>query len=504
MIFTEVEGFGKYDIADPLPSAMVESFRAFGYDIGTAIADLIDNSITARANDIWLTFRWDGSDSWISIRDDGKGMGESELINAMRLGSRNPLDKREANDLGRFGLGLKTASFSQCRCLTVRTKACEQEMITRRWDLDYINQTGEWRLLHTESIGAANKLLGLESFSSGTIVLLENLDRVVGKAKVSDRKAHDHFLELIESIEKHLAMVFHRFLEEQILRIWINGQSVSFWNPFLPDENATQRLPEEIFYIGEERLTVQPYILPHHSKIDQQMLDRSAGPKGWSAQQGFYIYRSDRLLVAGDWLDLGFQKEEHYRLARIEIDLPNTLDNSWDIDVKKSRARPPTSLKSDFKRIAQITRQRAMEVYRHRGKVLISGSKEENIFPWERIVKHGKVSYAINREHPIVKGVLDGSKKQEKIINALLRILEETVPVQQIWLDSAKAPDCQSQAFETTPSIEVLEVMRQVYQSLCVSGLSPAQAQQRMMTMEPFQRFKKLVDDLSTNYVEEL
>ena len=489
----------KYDIAAPLPSAMVESFRAFGYDIGTAIADLIDNSITAGANNIWLTFSWNGSDSWISIKDDGKGMSESELVNAMRLGSRNPLETREPNDLGRFGLGLKTASFSQCRCLTVKTKAYGQDVAARRWDLDYINQTGEWRLLHTESIGATNKLLGLESYSSGTIVLLENLDRVVGKVKVSDRKAHDHFLELIETIEKHLAMVFHRFLENQVLYLWINDQPVSFWNPFLPDENATQMLPEEIFYIGEEKLTVQPYILPHHSKIDQQKLDLAAGLKGWRSQQGFYIYRSDRLLVAGDWLDLGFQKDEHYRLARIQIDIPNTLDDSWDIDVKKSRARPPASLKSDFKRIARLTRQRAMEVYRYRGKVVNSGNKEDNAFPWERLVKHDKVSYTINREHPIVKTVLDNSKEQEKTINALLRILEETVPVQQIWLDSASAPDSQCQSFENTPPAEVLEVMRQVFQSLCISGLSPEQAKQRLKVMEPFQRFKKLVDDLLTN-----
>jgi hypothetical protein len=475
---------------------MVESFRAFGYDIGTAIADLIDNSITAGANNVWLTFCWDGSDSWISIRDDGRGMSESELINAMRLGSRNPLDKREPNDLGRFGLGLKTASFSQCRCLTVRTKAEWEDSITRRWDLDYINQTGEWRLLHTESSGAKKKLIGLDSLSSGSIVLLEKLDRIVGKAKVSDRKAHNHFLEMTENVEKHLAMVFHRFLEERIVFIRINEQLVSSWNPFLPEENATQMLPEEVFYINEERLTVQPYILPHHSKIDQKMLDKTAGPRGWSAQQGFYIYRSNRLLVSGDWLDLGFQKEEHYRLARIQIDLPNTLDNAWDIDVKKSRARPPSFLKSDFKRIARLTRQRAMEVYRYRGKVLISGNKEENVFPWERIVKHGKVSYAINREHPIIKSVMDISKKQEKSISALLRILEETVPVQQIWLDSAREPDCQSQAFENTPSVEVLEVMRQVYQALCNSGLSPAQAKKRLMVMEPFQRFEKLVEEL--------
>ena len=108
-----------YDIVNPGASAMIESLRAYGYSLNSAIADLLDNSITAHAKNIWIHMYWDGGNSWLSITDDGSGMDEKTLINAMRPGSQNPLDQRKEDDLGRFGLGLKTASFSQCRSLTV-------------------------------------------------------------------------------------------------------------------------------------------------------------------------------------------------------------------------------------------------------------------------------------------------------------------------------------------------------------------------------------------------
>src|SRR5579872_5411751 len=123
-----------FDIVAPDASAMIESLRAFGYDLPTAIADLIDNSISAGAKNVWLNFRWNGPDSFISVADDGCGMSRTTLINAMRAGSRSPLDPRTPADLGRFGLGLKTASFSQCRRLTVASKEKKNSTCIRRWD----------------------------------------------------------------------------------------------------------------------------------------------------------------------------------------------------------------------------------------------------------------------------------------------------------------------------------------------------------------------------------
>jgi hypothetical protein len=492
----------EFDIAEPYAPAMIESLRALGYSIQTAVADLIDNSISAGAKNIWIDFHWNGSDSWVSVRDDGHGMDAVNLTRAMRPGSHNPLEKRNPDDLGRFGLGLKTASFSQCRQLTVASREERHEVAVRRWDLDYVGQTNEWRLLRSAAKGSESRIESLSNMEQGTIVLWECLDRVVGNAKVNDEKAYDHFLETVEAVEKHLAMVFHRFLEKRDrLRIWINNRAIDPWDPFLLDVKATQILPEEKFPFGGDGLLVQPYVLPHHSKIDQETHARGAGLYGWNAHQGFYVYRNERLLVAGDWLGLGFQKEEHCKLARIRVDLPNSMDDDWSIDVKKSRARPPALLKTDLKRIARLTRQKAVQIYRHRGKVLARENAAKHVFPWDKKIRRGKIFYSINYEHPLIKEALSLPREHQAVIRALVRLLEETVPVQQIWIDSSTDPEKHSQPFEDTPSGEVIEVMVEIYRALRKSGLNPEQVRNRILTMEPFQHFENLVKNLSDQLI---
>jgi len=491
-----------YDIAEPRASAMIESLRAFGYNLQTAIADLIDNSISAGARNVWLSFCWDGANSHVSVRDDGYGMTEVQLIDAMRPGSQSPLEERKPQDLGRFGLGLKTASFSQCRRLTVASRAKNHEVAIKRWDLDYVNQANEWRLLHSPAEGSAQKLNDLGNMPHGTIVLWEDLDRVVGEAKIDDQKAQDDFLEAVEVVENHLAMVFHRFLEKRNrLKIWINHHPVEPWNPFLPDAQATQILPLEPLTFKSETVSVQPYILPHHSKIAPDTYNKAAGLNGWNAQQGFYVYRNERLLVAGDWLGLGYRKDEHCKLARIQIDLPNSMDNDWDIDIKKSRARPPVSLKADLKRIARLTRHRATEIYRHRGKVIARENTEKHVFPWDKKLRRGKVFYAVNQEHPLVQEALNLPDHFQPVIRALLRLLEETVPVQQIWIDNSIELEKQTQPFDGTPPEQVIEVMLQIYRALRKSGMTQEQARSRILIMEPFQHFEDLIKTLSDQLV---
>jgi hypothetical protein len=491
-----------YDIAEPHASIMIESLRAFGYTIQTAIADLIDNSISAGARNVWLSFCWDGSNSYISIRDDGHGMTEPELVSAMRLGSKSPLEEREADDLGRFGLGLKTASFSQCRRLTVASRAENHAVAIRRWDLDYVNQADEWRLLHAPAAESVRHFNDLNATLNGTIVLWECLDRIVGEVKTDDPKAQDSFLETVEVVENHLAMVFHRFLEKRnCLKIWINNHSIKPWNPFLLDAQATQFLPLELLTFKGVMIEIQPYVLPHHSKIDPDTYNKAAGLNGWNSQQGFYVYRNERLLVAGDWLSLGYQKDEHCKLARIQVDLPNSMDSEWNIDIKKSRARPPTQLKVDLKRIARLTRHRATEIYRHRGKILARENTEKYVFPWDKKLRRGKVFYAINQEHPLVQEVLTLPESCQSVIRALLRLLEETVPVQQIWIDHATEPQKQPQPFDDIPSEQVLDVMVEIYRALRKSGMTQEQAHDRILTMEPFQHFETLVKTLSDQLI---
>jgi len=471
-----------YDIAEPHAGALIESLRGFGYTIQTAIADLIDNSITAGSNNIWLDFIWNSQNSFVRIRDDGTGMTEKELINAMRPGSQNPLQSRARSDLGRFGLGLKTASFSQCRRLTVRSRKKSAPIVTRCWDLDYVAQTGQWRLLQSISPETEERLPPLTDIDHGTIVLWELMDRVVGEGRATDNKAQGRFLQIIADVEQHIRVVFHRFLDRpRRLRIYLNERLIEPWDPFLSQEPATQQLGEEVLSFEGEDIVVRPFVLPHHSKITQGVHKEAAGPKGWNAHQGFYVYRNERLLIAGDWLGLPFVKEEHYKLARIQVDIPNSMDHHWHIDVRKSKAQPPSVLREDFKRIATLTRERAASVYRYRGKVLAHSKSNGLIFPWHRILKHGKIFYKVNLSYPLVGELLKLPQPFLGVFRSFIHLIEETVPIPLIAIDHAERAEQQSMPFEQTSPSEIYTVLLDVYRALRQEGLSDIAARERLL-----------------------
>lgn len=498
MLSTGNEGEPPFEVIAPNAPAMIQSMRSVGYTAQAAIADLIDNSIAARARSVWATFHWDGARSFVSIADDGLGMDEPALTEAMRLGTRSPLEERQPGDLGRFGLGLKTASFSQCKRLTVWTRASrDTDLSVRCWDLDYVNQTGQWRLLKLPSREPAAGPAQLGELDSGTVVVWENLDRLVEGSPVEDQRAQRRFLEVAEAVETHLAMVFHRFLEPPAeLTIWMNRQRIVPWDPFLRNEAGTQHLAEETLTFAGQRVIIRPYVLPHHSRLSAEIHQRAAGPGGWNARQGFYIYRNRRLLLPGDWLNLGFQKEEHSKLARIQVDLPTALDSAWQIDVKKSTAKPPGALRDDLRRIAKVTRVRATEIYRHRGKVIARSAARNDSFVWNRVVRRGKVSYRINRDHPVVQQTLASTDRHRTELEALLRMIEETVPSPLISLDGSQNPDEQAGPFEGATASEVEDLLRRTYISLRSVGLSPAHARERLAGTEPFNHFPELIATL--------
>ncbi len=487
-----------YEIVAPHPGALIESLRSVGYTLESAIADLIDNSVTAGAKNIQVNFTWNGADSYITICDDGKGMMPVELVSAMRAGSQSPLFQRNAKDLGRFGLGLKTASFSQCRVLTVSSKVSGSAIVTRRWDLDYVGEVEEWRLLQGTAPGSEARIQATETQQQGTVVLWEKMDRIVGGTKVDDQKAQKRFLKNIAHVEEHLGTVFHRFLTgSHKITICINNREISGWDPFLSDELATQQLAEEPLRFHNDLIKVRPYVLPHRSRLSLQTYEQGAGSRGWNAQQGFYVYRNQRLLLAGDWLGLGFQKEEHYKLARIAIDLPNSMDHEWDIDVKKSRARPPGVLQEDLRRVASIARGRAEAVYRHRGKELARKASENDIFVWNKEMKHGQIRFNINRDLSLITDLRQSPKEYREKVDALLRLIEETIPVPLIILENSTNPDSQALPFDGDPPSEVLEVIKQVYLSFRKQGNSPEQTRERLIALEPFQDFRELILSLN-------
>lgn len=480
--------------AVPEASSMIETFRAIGYNIETAIADIVDNSISALAKNIWINFEWKGSDTCLSIKDDGIGMSNDELIQAMRPGSRNPLGDRSSKDLGRFGLGLKTASFSQCRRLSVISRKEESATVFWTWDLDYVRDSGAWDIIKYLPEGDFENQLN--TFKSGTVVIWNDIDRLVKNIRRDDNKALDKFLLIMELVKKHLSMVFHRFIESGKVKIFFQHRLIPAWSPFLTSEAATQGFPEEPLLNG--RVTVKGYVLPHKSKLTEEKFLVAAGPKGWNGQQGFYVYRNERLLVAGDWLSM-FRKEEHYKLARIEINLPNSLDAEWQIDIKKSVARPPLSLTDQLKAYAGKVRAQAVEVYRHKGKTVKQIPGQKFVPLWTDYKRGDKWFYKINREHPLIEKVKQQVLSEpEKSIEMLIRFIEETIPAKSIYIKEAEEPEAQGKPFEGIKEELVLNAMQLMFTDLLHDGKSEEQAKAILLNTEPFNSFTHLFEFLKS------
>ncbi len=488
---------------------MVESLRAVGYSPQTAVADLIDNSIAAGADSVWLQFWWNGGDTYVAVRDDGHGMDPDELTLAMKPGTIGPLEERAPEDLGRFGLGLKTASFSQCRRLTVASKRDGGTKSFRRWDLDYVQEVDQWRLLTAPQEGSEHLFDALDSMAHGTIVVWECLDHVAGNVRADNQRAERHFLSVVRDVDAHLGMVFHRFLAGRSPRLRIlfeHGDEttpVKPWDPFLVDHPATFCTPEEVIEFGDSAVRVKGYVLPHKSKMTAEQHRAAGGYDGWNQRQGFYVYRNERLVVPGSWLGLGadrqWVREEHYKLARIRVDIPNSTDLAWHLDVKKSDARPPAAIRQRLKELALVVRGKAKTVFASRGGVVTPHKKAVNPErPWRAVQVGERPAYRIDRSHPFVRQVRDLTEAQFKEpVESMLRLLEETVPIERIWIDAAEQDQAHLAPFEASGDAEVLALARQTYRALTdVTGCSSEDAFERLSLMEPFARRPEAVEAL--------
>jgi hypothetical protein len=478
---------GDFDIVQPSASPIMESLRAFGYSPATAIADLVDNSIAAMATTIDIHFHWAGLESWVSIADNGKGMSADQLKLAMRLGSRSPLEMRDEGDLGRFGLGLKTASFSQARALSVMSRRLGGNPAVRRWDLDLVESTNEWRLLRSVTNELHARMLELLPIA-GTVVVWQSLDRLLDKQFGSQGAgSSEHFLRTVDDVRTHLELVFHRFLSRQApISITVNGVPLVGWDPFLRSKGSATTGAEAIPLSGST-VRIQPFVLPHKSKLTDAEHEAAAGKDGWNASQGFYVYREDRLLVGGSWLGIGGVKEEHSKLARIQLDIPSDLDHLWQVDVRKASIKAPSAIHVDLRRIARATKKAAQEVYRFRGKQVVGRVASDYVIGWNVIRgRAGSTEYRVNRKHPLVKDALENGLLARADVERLLRFVEETVPVTQIGIALSDSLDTDRTAFEGTPASELLFQLRYLFDRMTARGSSESDSLDYLATIEPF------------------
>jgi len=418
-----------------IPSAkrLISSLRDMGYDFAQAVADVVDNSVEAGATLINIDVEFDGNDSWVRIADNGKGMKPDVLREAMRYGAER---KYEEDDLGKFGLGLKTASMSQCQRLSVASRWSEGrcEINAFSWDLAHIQQTNRWEVLKLKGKEITPLMANPLKNNKGTVVLWQRLDRILGYKYPYGEMAKKKLSMICREIELHLGMVFHKFIKGEVrgkrFKLLLNGNLIEPWDPFCQEQKKTKKLSQLNIPVKHEGISgevvIEPFILPH--KDDFATLEEfqaASGPANWNQQQGFYIYRAGRMIQSGGWS--GFRTiDEHTKLARISVSFAPSLDEAFKINVAKMRVQLPSIIKEEvLKSITSVVRM-AREIY-DRKEIKTSTGSSKKAKQATTSVKNERI-YDDKKHSPEVFSfkqwaqqiMLFATSKEREVINALL------------------------------------------------------------------------------------
>ena len=334
----------------PRASALLESLRGMSYSLETAVSDVIDNSISAGAQiiDVNVIRNENGLPVALDIVDDGCGMSRAKMLESLTLGSTSPRERRNNQDLGRFGLGLKTASFSQCRRLVVASRVDGGTLSAFAWDLDEIARSDKWQILELDPTPYESIVP-----KAGTLVRWEKLDRALAfKDKENPREFRHEF----DRLRKHLSLFFHRFLKDGDFTLRFMGRDVIPWDPFASLDPAK---PCDFLRYGwpprpeKPQFHLKGYVFPPKGRSELTLF----GPEDEINLQGFFVYRNKRLLSAGGWLGLrNLPSAPEFRFARICIDFDNTHDEDWRLDICKTKVSPPRAARPWLSQKASVVR----------------------------------------------------------------------------------------------------------------------------------------------------
>lgn len=417
----------------PNASILINSMRSIGYDFETAVADILDNSITAGASNISLNFSVDDKvDPYLLFFDNGKGMNRDELIEAMRFGSIKDTE-RDSNDLGRFGLGLKTASISQCKKFTVISKK-DHHINGFFWDLDLIDKESGWDMYELDknqfvNIPFLEEHLLLESF---TVVYWEKLDKLQQDVSFVNT-LYDIFTKKIHKTEKHISLVFHRYIESG-LNISINNNRIDALDPFLSYHPKTTIKPEQVINTKTKngynaKVKLQVYVLPYHKDLTNKDYEKLGGNDNLD-DQGFYVYRNNRLMIYGTWFKIK-PKQELSKNARIKVDIPNSLDDLWSIDIKKQKAVIPGQLLEQLRGEVSFAVEKSKRLHEYKGEIQ---TKDGSI--WTKIVdeRENSVSYKINQSADIIEDLIESlDDRSASALGKIIELIELSLPYKDIY-----------------------------------------------------------------------
>lgn len=479
----------------PFAPFLMQSLRSLGYSLQAALADLVDNSIAAHSRNVSIVFT---SCPFLRlvVLDDGSGMSEGELVEAMRFGSTDPRAARVQSDLGRFGLGMKTASLSQCRRFTV-VSGRNGHFSAARWDLDESEQRRSW-WLGRPTLGDIPQDIRelLEARGHGTAIIWERLDKSAAGSASDVQQVVER---AVVDAADHLALVFHRFLSGEMrgpFGVTLNGRPLPRFDPFLEGHARGQTLHTESFLIDGSSVSVSPFVLPFPSRLGEAELGRAGGREGLKNGHGFYIYRGGRLVVPGGWFRI-VPSDQLARLARVRVDVPVALDHIWKVDVRKVAAEPPPALRPHLKRIVGEVTERSRRVYTFKG---TSRAGSEQVPLWQRQDgRDGGAQWLVNRSHPLVATTLR-LRSDPGDAEQLLRLLEDSLPVHDIHLHISN--DLPVAGPPPVDPIELEAMLSRMNEAFRDNPDMLRNLRERLPMMEPFSRDPEMARALAVRLAQ--
>lgn len=485
---------------NPSADILMNSMRAMGYSFEAAIADVVDNSVAVKANTIQIKFPIDPSDCYVAICDNGAGMDRQKLIEAMKYGTEIE-GERSTDDLGRFGLGLKAASLSQCRKLTVVSKK-DGNMCAFSWDLDVVVDKKGWYMVEcpADKIRDIKCVSFLDSYNTGTVVVWEEFDLI----EKSSGNVYAELNRLQDVTANYLSLIFHRYLNRDSgnrISIKINNYELKGLDPFLENHKKTNirrkiEIPVEDSNGAEQMITVQPYVLPFQKDLSEEDKKMSGGIENYRSKQGFYIYRNERLIIWGTWF--GRPRDELTKYARVKVDIPNTLDDIWNIDIKKQNATIPPKIRTRLTRAVDEAMDLAVRAQTYRGR--IDKIDEKTDYIWLPIkTREEQHTFRINRDSRIFDLIRDRVDDETwSRIDMVLEEIEESLPYQQIYIDKAQNKIDDAISDERLAEIEAKgEILISI--ALSAGNESRETIIDRLFQSEPFSKYPALKTKMMEN-----
>lgn len=467
---------------------LMDSMRNIGYSFNSAVADIIDNSISAEAKMVNIIVSSNPEDIYIGFLDNGKGMTAEELRVAMRYGSKGKGQQRKDTDLGRYGLGLKSASLSQCRKLTVATKQ-GSKLFAACWDLNVVEEKEEWALIELEQneINSLPSINTLKEQEEGTLVIWQDFDILM---QTYGGQVYKGLIDSVDDATDYLSLVFHRYISNHGITISINGSAIEPMDPFLEKHHKTEIGKTNYITVQDKNgidrhISVTTYLIPYLKDLSEADMMDLGGAKRLASMQGFYVYRNERLIIYGTWFRMSY-RSELAKYARIKVDIPSTLDDIWRIDIKKQSAELPPAIKRQLQQCVESAQFSSRRKNKHR----LTLKQDDVTSLWlKNESRDKKAIYRINRDAPLVKTVFQQyDSKEAHLLATLLTAIERSVPYHDMYTDEANDNIDNSLSDEekkgiAIDAIGILNVLE------AIDGGGAEAALSKLMTMKPYSEY---------------